>query len=325
MSALLSANSWNGGAILVNTESGVTGNNHVKCSEFIGFDSLKINSGNTDACISLSFDKKGNIFQGAVDVSFSYDATVTSGGTIDYYLNVCRGESAITMADSSHTRSMSTIINNNNVIEFDYTIDRIIDTNGTIDPLSGVHFVEQHPYSIDEFFCNYDGQYCWYEIKNPTAEEISSATTVRELPRWADAKFGDIYCYIGNTMAYSATTGELVSAYTSGTYYKRMSKFYYMNIDYNKSMTYRTDSGYSYDGDKLVAVDYHTNQLYNEMQNIVGYRDESALGFSDTDKDIDGRINRNENNTAAFERHNLLCEVNTFADLENYKNNYFKL
>ena len=70
---------------------------------------------------------------------------------------------------------------------------------------------------------------------------------------------------------------------------------------------------------------YNSNQLLSEFQDVNGFLDESVLGIQDIKMDVDAYIDRNKNNTASFERHNILGEVNTFDDLSNYRNNYFNL
>ena len=70
---------------------------------------------------------------------------------------------------------------------------------------------------------------------------------------------------------------------------------------------------------------FNSNQLLSEFQDVNGVSDESELGIQDITMDVDAYIERNNNNTASCERHNILGEVNTFDDLANYRNNYFNL
>ena len=80
-------------------------------------------------------------------------------------------------------------------------------------------------------------------------------------------------------------------------------------------------------------VEYDTDSIFNtrdrdeyyDYTTPYPYADESILGITDMKAEVDANIERNPNGVSAFERHNILSEVNTFADLENYKNNFFKL
>ena len=62
-------------------------------------------------------------------------------------------------------------------------------------------------------------------------------------------------------------------------------------------------------------------------EDILGLQNINTLEYDLTSKKyvstINGYIPRGT--AASFERHNILGEVKTFADLENYRNNFFQL
>ena len=118
---------------------------------------------------------------------------------------------------------------------------------------------------------------------------------------------------------------ETVKVFETDKYYIKTSLFRYINIDYDKSYRYDNESGFSEIGKKMAVMRYNSNQLLSEFQDVNGFLDESVLGIQDIKMDVDAYIDRNKNNTASFERHNILGEVNTFDDLSNYRNNYFNL
>lgn len=74
------------------------------------------------------------------------------------------------------------------------------------------------------------------------------------------------------------------------------------------------------DANKLFSKNY-INDTYNII-NVPLYKEEYLLGISTPIKrDINVYIDRGIN--AAFERHLILSEINTYQDMENYRNDYF--
>lgn len=76
----------------------------------------------------------------------------------------------------------------------------------------------------------------------------------------------------------------------------------------------------------LSKVKYKSNNVWNYENAISApvFRKDSLVGFVEKPKeDIDISLDRGLSH--AFEKHLMLCETNTFNDLQNYKNNYFNL
>jgi hypothetical protein len=72
-----------------------------------------------------------------------------------------------------------------------------------------------------------------------------------------------------------------------------------------------------------VCVDYTMLSKSNETNYAPVYKDESLLGVSNVNSEINVNITRGI--SAAFERHQILGEVKTFQDLQNFRNNYFEI
>lgn len=110
-----------------------------------------------------------------------------------------------------------------------------------------------------------------------------------------------------------------------------------VNIDYpvfNYNITLdeitKNISGVTFDNEDLddmkdiAIINYTQEQIVaDNFYNIPYFKDESNLGLQNYNQGIDADIERGT--SAAFERHNILGEVCTLSDLENYRNNYFKL
>lgn len=273
-------------------------------------------------CFSLTFNDDGVLDSAGIGFRFTYGVE-----DIPQISGICMGNEAISLADSSITE---TIVNSNNMIVFDYTIDKILETTNdgkVYDDKSGVNFIEGHKYKIDDCFCNYDGQNCWLEV-NLTDYPNIPIVDVLEMPKLSQVSYNIIYHYIGNTVTKNAITenGEVVvNVFETNKYYMKTSLFRYINIDYNESYKYDEVSGFSEIGKKMAVMYFNSNQLTSEFQDVNGFSDESSLGIQDITMDVDAYIDRDNNNTASCERHSILGEVNTFDDLTNYRNNYFNL
>lgn len=273
-------------------------------------------------CFSLTFNDDGVLDSAGIGFRFTYGVE-----DIPQIYDICMGNKAISLAESSLT---GIIVNSNDMMVFDYTIDKILETTNdgkVYDDKSGVNFIEGHKYKIDDCFCKYDGQNCWIEV-NLTDHPNIPIVDVLEMPKLSQVSYNIIYHYIGNTVTKSAITGNgevTVNVFETNKYYMKTSLFRYINIDYNKSYKYDEVSGFSEIGKKLAVMYFNSNQLVSEFQDVNGFSDESSLGIQDITMNVDAYIDRNNNNTASCERHSILGEVNTFDDLTNYRNNYFNL
>jgi hypothetical protein len=100
-------------------------------------------------------------------------------------------------------------------------------------------------------------------------------------------------------------------------------EFDYIDIDYTKTYVKDGDK-FTTDYDVKSQITYPISRESNDpSQNIPVFSDESLLGISSFNVDVDVQIDRG--GASAFERHHILSEINTFEDLLNYKNNMFNL
>ena len=286
-------------------------------SDLITYDALKYGD---NSCFSLIFNENGELKKVGIGFKFSYGVD-----NIPELYDICMGNKAISLSDSGITKM---VINSNDVIIFDYAIDKLLevtDEGKIYDNKSGVNFIECHKYNVDECFCNYDGNHCWLEV-NLYDHPNTSVVDISEIPKLSQASSNVIYHYTGETIRKNTVDGkDTINVYEKGKYYIKTSLFNYINIDYDKAYKYDENNGFSEIGRGTAVTYFNSNQLISEFQDVNGFFDESALGIQDITTDVDAYIDRSNNNTASLERLNILGEINTFADLVNYKNNYFNL
>lgn len=288
---------------------------HKGLKSFVNFD-LIFDIQDEYIYFSIQFDSDGYVKECSIDHDFIY-------GHNNVFTAICNGASAITT--NTNTKYYSNIANNN-LIGFEYSIDRIINTNDDSSVKNtGIDFIEWHPYTISQYLGNYDGQYSWLEVND--TDDISSFARIDTdtMPKITQASVNVIYHYTGDTVTKKTTGGQDVYLFRKDHYYRKISLFYYIKIDYDKSFIYNGDEGFIELENGMAAVHYEPHMIYSTFQEIDGYVDESILGVTDIKAEVDGYIDRNPNGVSSFERHHILSEVNTFADLENYKNNFFKL
>ena len=305
--------------IKVNKHGDIVTTSNDIIENMIPYDILKYGD---HSCFSLTFNDKGVLDKAGIGFKFTYGVE-----SIPQIYDVCMGDNAISLNDSS---IIETIINLNDMMVFDYTVDKILETTNdgeVYDERSGVNFIEGHKYNTDDYFCNYDGQNCWLEV-NVADYPNTAIVEIFEMPKLSQVSYNIIYHYMGKTVTKNVINEngkETVKVFETNKYYIKTSLFRYINIDYDKSYRYDNESGFSEIGKKMAVMRYNSNQLLSEFQDVNGFLDESVLGIQDIKMDVDAYIDRNKNNTASFERHNILGEVNTFDDLSNYRNNYFNL
>ena len=96
------------------------------------------------------------------------------------------------------------------------------------------------------------------------------------------------------------------------------------NIDINgKSTIYSNITYYGAVVDELVLL----NTPYYKNESLMWVQDVNAMEYDVQERKYTSSVNVNiERGTAgAFERHNILGEIKTFSDLENYRNNFFSI
>ena len=68
---------------------------------------------------------------------------------------------------------------------------------------------------------------------------------------------------------------------------------------------------------------YKSEILKNQLTYCQTFKHEDLMGVQFINPDVDANIQRGT--AASYERHNILGEIKTFDDLENYRNNFFKI
>lgn len=243
---------------------------------------------------------------GVADIVKTYTYTSNNGTTRDDL--ICRGDVAIGVADIEAMEKKPSFI------RFVYHIGK---TDGNED---GILYDEIHPIAIDTFYCNYEGFCAWI-----TCEPSDEAIDVLALPTANSDIYGKIFHYMGNDVTYK-TNGIIYYKLKKGEYYKCVSPFTYVNVDYKHFYHFDDDGNLLLTADVLSNVQYTASSNYNNNSyELNGFYDSSMTGIFDKKINSDVHIDRGSGEATAFERHGALSEVNTFSDLLNYKNNLFKL
>lgn len=243
---------------------------------------------------------------GVADIVKTYTYTSNNGTTRDDL--ICRGDVAIGVADIEAMEKKPSFI------RFVYHIGK---TDGNE---NGILYDEIHPIAIDTFYCNYEGFYAWI-----TCEPSDEAIDVLALPTANGDIYGKIFHYMGNDVTYK-TNGVTYYKLKKGEYYKSVSPFTYVNVDYKHFYHFDDDGKLLLTADVLSNVQYTASSNYNNNSyELNGFYDSSMIGIFDKKINSDVHIDRGSGEATAFERHGALSEVNTFSDLLNYKNNLFEL
>lgn len=208
-------------------------------------------------------------------------------------------------------------------IRFTYIKDAIYDKNEELNISEPyITYEETYAYTKEKYTCKYtDGgnelnfEWVIYTDSTDDVEIIKTATT---LP-------------ISNTVTASKTNCGRVVKYERGkdlepVYYMCQTVFEYIALGKQEMETVENGDIDSNGGnDNFSKITY--NQKYFDIDsfqdNIFCYKKDALMGMQNSYEDIDASVERGK--SAAFERHLILGEVNTFEDLVNYRNDYFGL
>ena len=127
---------------------------------------------------------------------------------------------------------------------------------------------------------------------------------------------------MGNTQNTGATYDVEFKSYDNHNIF-----FNYVDINFFYSalnITDNTDIELLTKNPIYTKVTVNKNSINKEEINYAySYHDETLLGVVNRVDDIDVNISRGT--SAAFERHNILGEIKTLQDLQNFRNNYFEI
>lgn len=240
-----------------------------------------------------------NIYMSNTEDGFIY-ADVIDEIVLSYKEKNNENSEEITKVVTGHTNTLTCegLNEGSGTIKFTYRIGAIVDGNSVLEN-SGIKYEDVYPCSVvtESFAFIPDGngniEYSLIDVEyedglNVEDAEYSNTENKKE-------NIGKIY-----------KIGDVNNGYK---YYQLGIKIKYVKIDYSNNI-----SSVSYGG-KMISDDNFFNI------NIIkpSYLDE----IEDCTKSVNVTLERGI--SAAFERHHILSEVNTFQDLENYRNNYFKL
>jgi hypothetical protein len=194
------------------------------------------------------------------------------------------------------------------LIEFNYVIDKKVDDDGNSIEGTGIIYKEIYQYFISEYLCPCSDVYTefrWVEYDDEVDDStLYSNGVVLETP--------------------SKSINGKIAAY-GGKYYQCQAVFNYVNIIYTNTYSFDADnSEFVTDNGVVAYIEYSDEQANDDdFQDVYSFFDETRIGIANITNDISVNVTRSE--SAAFERHNILGEVNTFSDLENYRNGLFSL
>lgn len=194
-------------------------------------------------------------------------------------------------------------------LKFEYYMDAILEgekcniVKGDEDNPSGIRYVEQCGFMKEKFYADMDVK-CNFPKKCISFVPEDSDS----LPKFKD--YGDVSGKeSGFEFKYTGTDDD-ENGLENGKFYRIVYEIDYIKI-------YRDGEIANVSYDMAITVKDH----YQE--GIPFYKDESLIKIHDVNKNINVDIKRGT--SSAFERHNILGEVNTMQDLENYRNGFFNI
>lgn len=109
-------------------------------------------------------------------------------------------------------------------------------------------------------------------------------------------------------------------------YMRLLSEYTFIDINFEDKIyeVTSTDNSNLKKNTLLSNISYGLESIgYDDFQKDYIFKDENIIGLEDVVENIDINIERGI--SSSFEKHHILCEIKSFSDLENYRNNLFKL
>lgn len=195
------------------------------------------------------------------------------------------------------------------------------DTLKNIDYETGLNYNESYQYEINVAGVNLvhnkiiethtTHNYNLYDYELESNDEITGTIN--------DVDIND-YHNVGNIYSVVDNNGNIVG-------YKRLlSEYNFIDIDFENSMyeVVSTDIENLKKNTILSTIDYTLDSITkDDFQKDYVIKNEYTIGLEDVIEDIDISIERGT--SSSFEKHHILCEIKSFSDLENYRNNLFNL
>lgn len=202
-------------------------------------------------------------------------------------------------------------------IKFEYYDGVQIDDNGDIIPSTGVFHSEVYHFTRDAYLCpvsDANAPYEWMEVEDYPESGITDAT-VSTMPDPIKGYYNKLYRFVGDS----------TKEFKYNSVYICYPEFLFFNIDYENTYIFNEEqSAFTQNTGRVSSITYYGEQVKDDdFQVVSAFTSDCMIGVGDVDTEINANIERGI--VAAYERHHILSEINTFQDLENYKNNYFKL
>lgn len=128
------------------------------------------------------------------------------------------------------------------------------------------------------------------------------------------------YNNVGNIYSVVDKRGDIIG-------YKRLlSDYNFIDVDFDNEIyeVTSTDIENLKKNTILSSIEYTLESITeDDFQKDYTIKDEYTIGFEDVSEDINIDIERGL--SSSFEKHHILCEIKSLSDLENYRNNLFKI
>ena len=219
---------------------------------------------------------------------------------------------------------------NSGTVTFKYLKDCFLDVNenGCIKKYlenSGLLYSETYNYGISVAALNLildekyeknpllNHNYILYDYDLKDNEEVYGFIYDGDKTIYEYKNIGKIYGIIG--------PNEYISKYM-----RLLSEYTFIDINFEDKIyeVISTDNSNLKKNTLLSDISYGLESIgYDDFQKDYIFKDENIIGLEDVVENIDINIERGI--SSSFEKHHILCEIKSFSDLENYRNNLFKL
>lgn len=191
----------------------------------------------------------------------------------------------------------------------------------------GIKHTEMYKYDIKELSAPVKGacaEYIWTVVHDT---DVIPDMIVSAMTEATSDLYKKVYKYEGDDdfefTVFDNETQERVPL-TAGMTYICYPLFQYIDVDYSMTYTYDSEFGYLSDDGVVSHIEYDGILVENDaFQETPIFTTDYLMGFCDVKEKLN--INVERGTSSATERHMALSEVNTYQDLEEYKNDMFKL
>lgn len=209
---------------------------------------------------------------------------------------------------------------NEGIVTFRYIIGALLNDTYEIDSNTGIKYEDKFQYEIIAYGINYvsdfeieklnEHKYGLYDYSPKLDDVILDKQPTQD---FTYKNVGEIYRKEGDTIV-------------NGEYFRVLSEYNAIEVKYDiKTDIYGSYIVENYRENPILSnISFSVGQtLEDEFENCNVLNDDYLMGVDEVVEDIN--IFAERGTSSAFERLHILSEVKTLNDLENYKNNYFKI